>query len=369
MQRSRLVSTTLGLGILVVALVMALAAQEQVAERKLASRSVRVAPVESGAATQALRFAGTVRSRDRASLAFTVGGRLARRVVELGDSVRRGEVLAVLDGREWQHAAASARASREEIAARLIQLERDAEREVRLLATRAATEEDVERARAAVDAVRASRDAALAREQEAERRLGEATLTAPWAGTVTEVRAEPGENVAAGEVVLVISGAGDLEVEIAVPEALVAALAPGTAVRVELPLRDQVLAASVRSVGRAAAGPGQLFPVVVALGEAIDVPPGSTAEVVIATGGAASLSVPLAAILNPGGARPAVFRLREGHAERVLVEVVSLTGERAVVRGPLAAGELVVVAGHTSLVDGDPVAVSAGDGSAAEVRP
>jgi RND family efflux transporter MFP subunit len=358
MERTRIVSTGLGLLLLAAALVMALGAAEPVIERQVPSRRVRVAAVEGTSATQALPFAGTVRARERASLAFTVGGRLESRAVELGDRVRAGQVLARLDARELEHAAASARAAFAEAAARTAQLERDAEREARLFASKAATDEDLERARTAVEAMRAARDAAKARQDEAERRLTEATLRAPYAGTISEVRSEPGENLVPGQPVLVLSGEGELEIEIGVPETLLETAAVGQQVAVSLPLRGHTVQGTVRAVGRAAVGSGRLFPLTVTLPPGVDAPPGSTANVVLERGSADALAVPLAAVLNPGGQRPAVFRVAGGRAERVAVELVGLAGERVQVRGPLAVGDEVVVAGHGSLVDGDPVEVA-----------
>ncbi len=87
--------------------------------------------------------------------------------------------------------------------------------------------------------------------------------------------------------------------------------------------------------------------------------PGMAAEVVFAVGGESSglLAVPLAAVLNPGGRQPEVFRLEGDRVHRVEVEVVSLVGERVAVRGDLEAGAEVVVTGHTALLDGDRVEV------------
>jgi multidrug efflux pump subunit AcrA (membrane-fusion protein) len=105
-----------------------------------------------------------------------------------------------------------------------------------------------------------------------------------------------------------------------------------------------------------------LFPLVVELipeGEEGSVDPvsGMSAEVILDIPSAATLTVPLAAVVNPGGSSPSVFRLRGDRMEQVEVEVMTLVGERVAVQGELAAGDEVVVSGHASLLDGQQVEV------------
>ncbi|RMH23283.1 MAG: efflux RND transporter periplasmic adaptor subunit [Acidobacteria bacterium] len=324
-------------------------------------KRVRVATVERAAAERPLRFAGTLRAARRARLAFTLGGRLSRRPVEVGDRVGRGQLLAELDRSELDNAVASARAAVGEIVARRVQAERDRDRVVQLAAARAATEEERERAEAACEALAASEEAARARLREAERRLREAALEAPFAGTVTAVLLEPGEHAVAGRAVVALAGDGPLEVEVEVPESVIQRLRRASAVSVELPALDGVvLDGRVASAARAAPSPGHLFPVVVALDEAGPAAPGMSAEVVVHLVEADLLTVPVEAVVDPGGARPAVFRLAPSSpatVEEVRIEVGALLGDRVVVRGPLAAGDRVVVGGQSGLLDGDPVEV------------
>lgn len=358
--RSNLLTTAFGLAVAAAALAMAFAAEEPTVTRQRPDRKVAIAAVETAESTHELRFAGTVRAARRASLAFTLGGRVAARPVELGDEVAAGEVLLRLDGRELDHAAAAARAALAELDARLEQLTRDAEREARLLATRAATGEEVERATATLTAARASRQALVSQLAEAERMVTETVLRAPFAGTVAEVLIEAGEHATAGRPVVVVSGKGGLEVEVGVPESVVAALTVGQTVSVELPFASSGARQAVgelRSVGRSAVGVGRLFPLIVALTEGSGAVPGTTANVVLTTGGGAALAVPLAAIVNPGGAKPAVFTVVDDHVRRVAVEVDRLAGDMVVVRGELVAGDLVAVAGHGNLIAGDAVEV------------
>lgn len=299
-----------------------------------------------------LRFAGAVRATDRAGLAFEVGGRLAQRRVDVGDRVRAGETLARLDTRELENAVATAEAAWTEIDAHLEQRRRDLARVERLLAAKAATEEELEQVRAGVAALEASRSGAESRWAEARRRLGEGVLTAPYDGAVTEILAEPGEYLPVGRPVLRLAGDGLREVEVGVPESLVDAIRVDQEVTVELPFSDIKIPGIVHSVGRSSAGAGHLFPVVVRLPEGVSAPPGATAEVLLTRSTGSGLAVPLAAILDPGGGSPWVFAVRNSRAVRVPVRVGDVVGERVTVVADLSVGEPVVVAGQASLTPG-----------------
>ncbi len=323
---------------------------------------VEVATLNPVASSRELVFRGVTQAGERARLAFAESGRLNRRSVELGDVVRRGQVLAELDDRQPRLAVESAMAAFAELQARHAQATRDQERVAQLAAAKAATQEELETAQAGLAAMAAVVDAARARLHQVERQLAENRLLAPFAGTVTEILHEPGEFVHAGQPILILSGEGAVELEVELPETVARRLQVGDEVQVILP--DDAGArvdGKVTSVGRTALGPGRLFPLVVTLSEVPHLVAGRSAELLIQLPAEATLALPVAAVINPGGSHPAVFRLATPspphRVQRVEVEVLNLIGDRVLVRGDLRADDRVVVAGQHSLLDGDAVEV------------
>ncbi len=329
-----------------------------------AIKRVRAVEVEAATERRELRFSGVTRAARHARLAFSIGGRVVARPVDVGDRVSKGQVLARVDSLEIQNAIATARGALAEIAARRSQVERDLERTRRLVEAKAATEEELEKTRAGLDAVQAAEDAARARLRETERLLGETGLEAPYSGTVTEVFFEPGEYASPGRPVVTLSGDGDLELEVEVPESVVPRIEKGDEVVVAVPLLGRTVAGRIDSVGRAAAGPGRLFPVVAKIPEASGMVVGATAELVLALESDDALAVPVEAVVNPGGRRPAIFRVvassGSARVDKVLVEVGTLLGARVTVSADgqsLGVGDLVVVGGQRGLLDGEAVEV------------
>lgn len=352
------------IGAAAVAAAVYLAAESEplASEVRRGLKRVRVARVEAASESRELRFSGVTRAARRARLSFSIGGRLTSRPVEVGDRVTEGQVLARLDDREPRNASATARGALAEVQARRAQAERDVDRTRRLVDAKAATGEELERARAALDAVRAAEEAAQARLDEAKRLLGETRLAAPYGGTVTEVYFEPGEYASPGRPVVDLSGDGDLELEVEVPETVAPKIGRGDEVDVAIPLLGRTVKARIESVGRTAAGPGRLFPVVARLPEAAGVVVGATAELALALEADDALAVPVEAVVNPGGHRPALFRVTESDAgtrvEKVYLEIGSLLGELVTVRAEtLGVGDRVVVGGQRGLLDGEAVDV------------
>jgi RND family efflux transporter MFP subunit len=321
-------------------------------------RTVRVDTVDQTRDTRDVRLPGITRAAQRAALAFTVPARVAERPVEIGDRVRTGQVLARLDASEFTLANRGAEAALAELDARLDQARREEARVERLAAARAATAEELEKAQSGTSALVAARDAAASRVDETRRLLSETVLRAPFDGTVTRVKVEPGEWASPGATVIELSGTGVVEVRVEVPESLRGSIAVSTPARVALPMSGRTVVARVTSVSEAAAGAGSLFPVIVAVEPDAGVVSGMTAEVVLSLSSAASLTVPLASVLDSGSSRPAVFRIDGGNATRVAIRPGRLVGDRLTVTADgLEEGDLVAIAGHTALVDGDRVEV------------
>lgn len=320
-------------------------------------RTVVTATVEENEVSVSLRLAGVTRAARRGTPGFELPGRLTERAVSLGSEVREGQAVARLDRREAELARVAAAARLAEVEARLAQAHRDAGRVEQLAAAKAATREELEMTRAGLAALEAARNAAAAQHDEALRRLDATTLLAPFAGTVTAVLAEPGEWIAPGRPILELTGNGVVEIAVELPESVAAAVAAGHTVALTFPYLGRRIEGRFTAVGRAAAGPGRLFPAVVTLPDGAAIPAGVAAELLVELPVTASLTVPVAAVLNPGASRPYVFAVYDGVARHVDVQLGSLVGERVAVTAPLAAGDEVVVGGATRLVDGDPVEV------------
>ena len=278
---------------------------------------------------------GTVRARQEAALAFAVPGRITRLLVNEGDRVGAGQLLAELDLGEVN---AGVAASRAEIARTDAELNRQRE----LFAKGWVTKGRVEAAEAAASAARAQ----LASRGFAQRY---ARITAPAAGTVLARSAEAGQIVAAGSPVLTVSQAnGGLVLRAALTDAQVAALRVGQVASVTLPaLGGPPVAARVIEIGGRGDARTGTFEAELALPPLAGLRSGMIGTARLpATGTTGTLAVPASAVFQARAdeafvyvlddkQRAAVRRVTLGRIDNRSVEVLSgLTrGERVIAKG------------------------------------
>lgn len=163
-------------------------------------------------------YSGEIRARYEVDHAFRVGGKIARRLVDAGATVKRGQPLAELDPQDVKLAADAARA---QVSAQQTEADfSDAElKRYRDLFTKgfisqSALDQKVNlsnAARARLEAQKASANVSI-------NQAGYATLLAQIDGVVTQVSAEAGQVVAQGQAILRVANPGEIELVIAVPE-------------------------------------------------------------------------------------------------------------------------------------------------------
>lgn len=214
----------------------------------LAPVAVTVAAVENRAIMPSLFGIGTVAARSTYRIGPTVSGRLQRLDVEVGDSVKAGQVLGEMDPvdlderlRAQQAAGRRAQASLREVQARQAHAQVQAQRYRELLAVRSTSEEmaatrqqDLQVANAALEAARAEAerlqaDYAALRAQRASLRL-----VAPAAGRVTARLAEPGSTVVPGQTVVEVIDPSSLWVHVRFDQGSTTGLASGQPAQVVL---------------------------------------------------------------------------------------------------------------------------------------
>ncbi len=324
--------------------------------------------------TESVTVSGSVVSPDNpVNVAFTVGGRVARVGPRIGDAVRRGSVLAVLDTTEYALAVDVAAA--QVAAARVAGTRADDElqRAQQLLDTRSLAPNDFEKIRAAAAAARESVAQAVASEGLARKRLSDTTLHAPLDGYVAARTIEPGDVAGPGVPTFQIIRLDPVEVSVGVPESDVHVIAVGRSAEVTVPaLPGETFVGSVRLVNVAAdpatrtymtriqlPNPRQLLRI------------GMVASATIRGAGTVDvLTVPPQALVrDPQGATSVfVYFPEQQRVHSRLVEVGTPRGTQIEVRRGLAATDQIVIAGQDRLRDGMVVAATSSPAATPEVR-
>jgi RND family efflux transporter MFP subunit len=323
---------------------------------------VRAGVVERSVQTER-SFTGVVAARIESDLGFRVPGKVLERLVDTGETVKRGQPLMRIDPTDLR---LSLRAHEEAVAAARARARQTADDEVRyrgLVSRGAVSASENDQARAAADSARADLKAAEARADVARNETSYAVLLADADGVVIETLAEPGQVVAAGQAVVRVAHAGQREAIIELPETLRPAI--GSSATATLYGSRLTGSAKLRQLSDAANRQTRTFEARYVLEDRLaDAPLGSTIAIQIAadTEGAAAgaLQVPIAAVFDPGTG-PGVWVI-EGETPRVTWRAVQLAGlgdeAASVIGADLKAGDRVVALGAHLLHEGEPVRVT-----------
>jgi membrane fusion protein, multidrug efflux system len=313
-------------------------------------RAVRTQLVSAGAANASHEYAAEVKARVESRLSFRVNGKLLSRPVNLGDTVKAGQVLARIDAQDLKLAEAAATAGVAAARTNRDQAGADYKRFVDLQRQGFISAAELERRDSAFKAAQAQLEQAKAQADVQGNQAGYAQLVADGAGVVTGVDAEPGQVLAAGTPVVRLALDGPRDIIFSVPEDQVtrvraAASQPG-ALKVRLWGSDKTYPLTLREVAAAADPATRTFLVKADAGK-LDVKLGQSATVVLDLPQMAGvIKLPLAAVMQQGG-KTSVWTLDGASmtVKPVPVQVGGAEGNEVIIVGGLAAGQEVVVAG------------------------
>jgi RND family efflux transporter MFP subunit len=202
---------------------------DKVAEKPTPGRPVLVATVHYEAESPERSFVGTIRPRIEADMGFRVPGKVAKRLVEVGETVDIGQPLATLDEIDLKLQAEQAEAEFRAATGVLAQAGAAEQRALDLRAKGWATDATVESARAAGDEARARLNRAERSVDLTKNSLSYATLEADARGVVTATLVEPGQVVASGQTAIRVARFAEKEAVVAVPETLLGRAKDGAA--------------------------------------------------------------------------------------------------------------------------------------------
>jgi len=325
-------------------------------------RPVRTVELRYDGARDANRYTGTVRARHEVEEAFRVGGKIVQRKVDVGQVVREGDILAVIDDTDYRLALDAARQQAAAAVSQAKQAESDRKRLEALRADGSVSDADEERARTSAHTTVAGAEAEARKLELAGNRLKYTVLRAARSGVVTAVRLETGQVVAEGQPVVTIAAEGDPEIVVDVPEDHLAAFRKARYKAALASAPEESFDVVLRELAPQAAAQTRTYQARLKPASARRLPLGATATLAAerAAAGTPVASVPAAAITQTDG-KPAVWVVRTKADAPATVELVPVTvhgyrNDEVLLSGPRA-GELVVTAGVQKMAPGLRVAL------------
>ena len=331
--------------------------KEETAQQDDYVRSVKVVEIGSSVLERVYEFPGQIQAGQQLDLAFEVPGKLTAIKVKEGDMVKKGDLVATLDTRDYQASLNSAKATLEEA-----KLERD--RNQRLFDQQAGSKESVEKSIRTVQTAQASFD-------KARKAFEDTSLKAPFSGVVAKVFVDDFQNVSANQDIVVMQDTTTFEAVIDIPETLWVLAKPGLSneernkrSRPEIrltALRGESFPATISETSMLADPKTRTFAVTLAFSHPADlnISPGMTAAAILhwareAQGGANIFSVPVGAVGFDDAGKAYVWKIDKEKmiASRLVVEAGEVSEGMIGISGEIGEGELIAGSGVAQIREG-----------------
>jgi len=313
---------------------------------------------------------GEIRARRESSLGFRVGGKVIERLVDVGNTVDQGDLLARLDSQDQQNALKAAQSDLAAAHAFVEQSRTQEERQRKLLADGYTTRTQYDNAQRRYTQAQAELLSAQAKLNSAQDTLSYTELRADRAGVITAKGAEPGQVVASGQMVVRLADPNEREAVFQVPGAgLRLTGGPSELPPVEVRLvgnQDLVTQGTIREISPGVDPVTRTYTVKVAL---IDPPPsfllGSSVVGRARLPAQSVINLPSSALFQTAEGDPAVWVVAQPQATVSLrpVSVLQYDTGTVTVSSGLKAGETVVIGGSQKLRPGQKVTIRQGGGA------
>lgn len=321
-------------------------------------RPVRVTVIEDRARDGTVSLTGTVQAQAEINLSFRIGGRLIERMVDVGDQVQPGQLVARLDPQNEEASLQSARAQLVAARAQLVEAQNNHVRMRDLVAEDAVPRASFDQAVARLKTAEAQVESMQSQLELAENRLGYTRLVSEVAGVVTARGPQPGEVVAAGSMIIQVARENARDAVFGVSAQIKDSAPANPEIEVVLTSDPRVAATGrVREISPRADPVTGTFEVRVGL---LDPPPGlrlgSTVTGRMPVGGGIGIDIPASALLRSGGQSAVwVVDARDQTVALRNIAVQAQDPDSVLVGSGLNAGDIVVTAGVQALRPGQQV--------------
>ncbi|OIQ69939.1 macrolide export protein MacA [mine drainage metagenome] len=339
-----------GLSLALIAIALA-GCNDKVAEKPVPSRPVLIAAVHYESESPERSFVGTIKPRIETDMGFRVPGKVARRLVEVGQTVDVGQPLATLDEVDLKLQAEQAEAEFRAATGVLAQAAAAETRARDLRAKGWATDAQLDQAKAAADEARARLNRAERSVELTNNSLSYATLVADSRGVVTATLIDPGQVVASGQTAIRVARFAEKEAVVAIPETLGGRAKDGVGTVTLWSEPNRKYAATLREVAPSADPATRTYLAKFSLPDAGDnVSLGMTATLTLADSQTERVArLPLSSLYSQGG-DPSLYTVDDkGEVALKPVSVKSYESNCVVISGGVDEGAKIVVLGVPKL--------------------
>jgi membrane fusion protein, multidrug efflux system len=340
------------------ALVITIQAYDKAPEPLLHPRPALVIKVgDHLAADQGMVLAGEVKSRYESNIGFRIDGKVNKRFVDVGATVKKGQDIVSLDPSDVNLSALAAAADVSAAEANLALAKAELERQRQLHERKFISKSALDISEAEYKTLLAKLKQVKSQYSVSNNQSKYTHLVADRDGVIAEINAEPGQVVSAGQVIAQIVDYNHIEVLVAVPESRMRDMKVGNQVVVMLWAdKRKTYEGIIREVSPAASSATRAFDVRVnILNPDEDFKIGMTAGVDFGGVSASNIAIPNTALTEINGVKTIWVISKEGVAMPREVTAGQFTESGVEILSGLKAGETIAIAGVHTLLKGQRV--------------
>jgi membrane fusion protein, multidrug efflux system len=321
-------------------------------------RSVRTVIVRADVTTDVISATGTTAALSTTKIMPLVTGLITTLPVKEGDTVKRGQVLAVLDQRGYRLSVAQAEAAIGAARVAVDATTREHERFKRLMQQDATAKAQYDQVLDRLHGAQAAMKQAQVARDMARKALGDTVVRAPYAGVITKKLASVGDYATAmpPTVILAMMDIHALELKVALPEPELQRVEENARITAKLTSNERTVTTKISRIIRSVDPMTRSFEIIAEIpNDDLSLKPGVFADVKITTSKPRRrLLLPTAAVVDEGGGVLAVFLAQASVARRVEVKAAVASQEETEILSGLNGGEEVVL-DASGLMDGDTI--------------
>lgn len=331
---------------------------------EVSEHQVSVQQVELGTVPILASVPGSVVPDQQARIASRLMGYLRTMPVDVGDHVKRGDLLFAIDPQDIESQISQARAGYQQAQAALENARADFERFSELFKEEAVSRQQFDGVRLQYSVAQENLAAARAGLEQARSQLNYANVRAPFDGVIVQKMAVEGDLAAPGNPILVVENLTSLSVQTEVSQDLYAVLKVGDRASILIDGVAQELEGEIYSMVSAANPRTRGHTTKLSLPVITNVNSGTFARINFVLGERQALIIPETAIVTRGGIEGVFVANSEGYVAFRMVRLGRKLGEQYEVQAGLDVGETIVVSNNQTLVNGDRVFSDANNSAA-----
>ncbi len=320
---------------------------------------VQVEKIQPGQQSEMFTYAGDVRGRFESQFAFQAAGRIQARLVNNGDAVKAGQTLMRIDVADLKTQLDSARANLVAAQSEYNLSELTYKRYEMLAKNEVISKSEFDTVSASYQVSTSKLRAAEAAYVASSQQFGYSNLTADANGVVAGIQVEAGQVVSVGQLALSLVRAGEMEIQISVPEQRVEEIRKARKVVVNFwAIPKTEVDGVIREVAAQADASTRTYMVRVSIPQMPQIRYGMSATVKIWPGEAATrIVLPMAAVYQTEGKPPSLWIVENEALRLQPVELGDFIADGVVIRSGVKPGDTVVTAGVQRLRDGQKVKI------------